>query len=843
MISVSNFGLTKIEVKFSSDYEYFTKYQLERSAEATSGYTQIAEIPAETIAYQTYIDSLINASIHYTYRIRGVVDTLPGPYSATMSHTLSINPPVNILAWSFNDHEIGMSWHMSGAITKNKTNSRDGYEFGTSVERKINTGSFEEIARLESSITSFTDSTLSVNTDYTYRLRTYLNQSYSSYSVESTLQTQLVNVPTQLTATPISDQQIELSWQDNCSFETGYRIERKEGSEDYVQVGQVEENIVEFVDEGLLLLISYTYRIQAFTDYNVSGYSNEAGSSTFFPAPFNLTAEAISDQNIVLEWEYEIPIDTNVIWVKDKDNNYKKVAWNNSRFQQGFSISRREEAGPFEEIGTTEADVLTFTDQDLLLGVNYEYIVRAFTDLNYSNGSNTVEEQTFFPAPDDLIGTSSNDDTIELTWSDNCTFEDTYHIERSIDWSMYEEIAVLDANTTYFTDTGLEYGPQHFYRVRAGTSLNYSEYSIIDTTVTYFPSPTGLTAEPTSYESVELNWIDNCDFEDGYSVEMYAPNGYYEIAFTTSNTCNIIGLDYGSIYTFRVRAKHGANYSYYSSEIDCDIVLPAPTDLDVTPINDQTMYLTWIAISSFEEGFSLERGINSSNFEEVAIISPEENEYYDYELNYGTTYTYRIRTFAGSNYSQYSNYATSSTTFPPPSNLESILISDTRVDLYWEDNCSFEDGFSIERRDAGSSFEEIATVSENVLSYSDETVAYGLEYTYRVRVFTNMNFSGVTNETSQLVEIAAPTDLTANALTSTIIIGWNDNSEIEENFEIERMSAGNDFELIATIAANTETYIDADVINLETYFYRVRAVTTNNQSEYSNIANATVVGE
>ena len=75
LISVDNFGLAKIQVKFSSDYEYFTKYQLERKTEQT-GFLQIAIIPAEIIAFQAYVDSLINADSLYTYRIRGMADWL-----------------------------------------------------------------------------------------------------------------------------------------------------------------------------------------------------------------------------------------------------------------------------------------------------------------------------------------------------------------------------------------------------------------------------------------------------------------------------------------------------------------------------------------------------------------------------------------------------------------------------------------------------------------------------------------------------------------------------------------------------------------------------------------------
>ena len=752
LISVDNFGLAKIQVKFSSDYEYFTKYQLERKTEQT-GFLQIAIIPAEIIAFQAYVDSLINADSLYTYRIRGMADELPGPYSNTMSHTLSITPPVDILAYSPDDHRITIEWNMSKSREKQM---REGYEFGTAIERKINNDDYAELIRLDSYLTTFTDSALSVNINYTYRLRTYLNQSHSSYCTPFTMQTQIVNTPSQLTAEPLSDQQIELSWQDNCAFETGYSIERKEDEGNFSVIGEVNENVTSYTDEGLLLYINYTYRVQAFTDYNVSEYSNEAGTSTFFPAPYNLTAEAVSDQNIVLEWEYSLPVDNKYIWITNSDKTYRKIEWDDNRFQQGFSIFRREEAGSFEEVGTTAADIFTFTDQDLLLGINYQYYVVAFTDLNISDGSNMVWEQTFFPAPDGLEAIAVNDQSIELSWQDNCAFETGYRIERKEDTGDFIVIGEVGENVTTYIDEGLTLSMNYTYRIQAFTIWNVSDYS---------------------------------------------------------------------------------------NEEMITLIMPAPTNLTSDPLNDQEIILSWDDNSSFEEGFVIERSDNYGTFDEIVSLLENETEYTDQGLNFGSDYTYRVRAFSSQYYSDYSNESTTQTVFPPPVNLLSTLISDTSIQIDWDDNCSFEDGYFIERRDAGSSYVQIASVPPNNITYTDIDLDYGFEYTYRVQAFTSLNVSIYTNEATQLVEIAAPSDLVAAAGSISITLDWIDNSEIEENVEIERKITGEDFQLIATVNGNIETYEDTSVVTLTTYFYRVRAITLNNQSDYSNIANATIAGE
>ena len=72
--------------------------------------------------------------------------------------------------------------------------------------------------------------------------------------------------------TPIDDQSIQLTWSDNCSFETGYKLERSENGVAFTQVADLGENITEYTDTGLALDADYTYRVKAFTDANESDF-------------------------------------------------------------------------------------------------------------------------------------------------------------------------------------------------------------------------------------------------------------------------------------------------------------------------------------------------------------------------------------------------------------------------------------------------------------------------------------------------------------------------------------------------------------------------------------------
>jgi len=88
----------------------------------------------------------------------------------------------------------------------------------------------------------------------------------------------------------------------------------------------------------------------------------------------------------------------------------------------------------------------------------------------------------------------------------------------------------------------------------------------------------------------------------------------------------------------------------------------------------------------------------------------------------------------------------------------------------------------------------------------------------------------------------APTGLIASEVSSTQIdLTWNDNSDNETGFEIYRTTSPVDIGwiLIHTTTAGVTNYSDTGLDGNSTYSYKVRAVSNELASDYSNIANAT----
>jgi hypothetical protein len=89
-------------------------------------------------------------------------------------------------------------------------------------------------------------------------------------------------VPSNLTATTISQSQIRLSWTDQATGELGFKIERQNSnaSGSYEQIGMVGANFTSFNDTAVGAGTSYRYRVRAYNASADSDYSNVATQAT-----------------------------------------------------------------------------------------------------------------------------------------------------------------------------------------------------------------------------------------------------------------------------------------------------------------------------------------------------------------------------------------------------------------------------------------------------------------------------------------------------------------------------------------------------------------------------------
>ncbi|RLD15752.1 MAG: hypothetical protein DRI22_02075 [Caldiserica bacterium] len=366
--------------------------QIKWTTSVSSGYGVSIFYSIDGGSNWTFIDCVPVTSTHgsYTWSIPSGINTthakikvlLKGGcggisilYDGDESGNFTIKPagtppssPTNLTGTIVSCHQVDLSWN---------DNSSDEDSF--IVERKESSGSYSVIATLPANTTSYSDTTVSAETTYYYRVKAHNSWGDSGYSNVVNITTPACGTPpaapTNLTATPASSDTIELSWTDNSDNEDGFRIERKEAGGTYSEIATLPANTTSYTDTGLNPETTYYYRVRAYNSFGTSGYSNEAHATTP-PAgttptsPSNLTAEATS------------PTEVSLSWTDNSDN------------EDGFKLERKQGSGPFSVIATLPPNTTTYTDTGLTPETTYTYRVRAYNSYGYSPYSNEVTVKT-----------------------------------------------------------------------------------------------------------------------------------------------------------------------------------------------------------------------------------------------------------------------------------------------------------------------------------------------------------------------------------------------------------------------------------------------------------------
>jgi hypothetical protein len=340
--------------------------------------------------------------------------------------------------------------------------------------------------------------------------------------------------PGNVVATGVSENEIDVSWFDNSSSETRFEVHRSTtgAGGTFALLTTTDANVVSYSDRSLELgtLICYKVRAVRVSRNKTTTYSEFSNTNcTIAPpaAPSNVKAVASSESRIDLSWQ------------------------DNSSTEARFQILRSSDAdnSAFAVLASTGANTVGYSDQSVVAGTRYCYLVQAVREYTSVDGDNTPPVYVYSapsntpcatpapppelpPAAYEVSAKPDNSSIVTVTvrWTDSSTTPAAFRIYRSTDggavWSLVSLASVVGADNGEFYDYPVASEQRVCYRVVAYNAAGDAPPSNPACTVPP-AAPTNLVATVVDAQTIELRWSDNSAVEDGYEVWLSWFRGSY----------------------------------------------------------------------------------------------------------------------------------------------------------------------------------------------------------------------------------------------------------------------------------------------------------------------------
>lgn len=207
-----------------------------------------------------------------------------------------------------------------------------------------------------------------------------------------------------------------------------------------------------------------------------------------------------------------------------------------------------------------------------------------------ATGELAIQSPNFVEAPSNLtlsapVAKAGTPSSVNSSWTDNSDNEDYFIIERSTDNVNFTDVAHPLANTTAYSDGGLQSGVKYYYRVKAHSALNESAYSPVVSVTTplegTLPLPTANPSPLQNATNVMLNnktiafswagnYADSFDVYIGTTPDSLVKAGEVDAATAAFTPAN---LDPNTKYYWRIDGKNsngtttGAIWNFQTANI------------------------------------------------------------------------------------------------------------------------------------------------------------------------------------------------------------------------------------------------------------------------------------
>lgn len=357
-----------------------------------------------------------------------------------------------------------------------------------------------------------------------------------------------------------------------------------------------------------------------------------------------------------------------------------------------------------------------------------------------------------------------------------------------------------------------------------------------------------------TYQSVKFSWTKSSD-ADGYTIYRKAEDEIdYKLLARVNGNGTLSYLDNsrlvtGKNYVYRIfsyvtyQDEKGA--AQYAESEDKAVVTATPVLGKAAAPSAQSgsadsVTLSWSAVSG-ASGYTIYRSQGSSTtYEEVGSVTGL--SYTDGNLATGRIYNYKINAYRMvGNGKVYGTESDSVMVKPLPSatQLTASVKDSTSIQLSWN-QVQGASGYRIYRKTGSGKFKNIKTITSAAsVSYTDQTVKTGTQYTYRIRAYSTVDgqqvWGAYSPEVSIKATLGAPEVFVSGVGYNRVTLSWKQVKDAA-GYRIYRSSSPNgSFQKIKSISKSTTlSYTNTGLEVGKTYYYKVRA--------YKNVSGKKVWG-
>ncbi|MEX0324511.1 MAG: M6 family metalloprotease domain-containing protein [Puniceicoccaceae bacterium] len=491
--------------------------------------------------------------------------------------------------------------------------------------------------------------------------------------------------PSGLVATAASYDSINLSWVDNSTDESSFRIERSPEGTSWSEISSVSADVTSYTDTGLSPSTTLFYRVRAANIAGNSAYTSSASATTDPPppppsAPSGLVATTDSDAAISLSW------------------------LDNSSDEDAFIVRRTTDNVTWIEVATLGVGSTSYQDTGLIADTTYTYQVFS-SNIWGESGSNTAFTTTD-PPPAWVDAFAAQD--IPVSGSVQGSYPDTHSTD-----GIEQVITETESGGKPSRRRSFAEHQWSFPDVRGGLAI------------TLFVNAWA----PANAEGDDFHFEISTDGGNGWTAiltvpQNSAPGTVYSGVLPGGDPADIIVrvVDGDGTQGYRSLDSVRIDQLYLRTDLDPNDSPPnPPSGLSATVVSSTEVQLTWSDNSSNERGFRVMRSIDGTSFTEIGVAPVDATEFTDGTAIPNGTYWYQVVAYTAS-------FSADSNIDGPVTTPDGIALqaagSKKRgkavVDLTWQGGSSVET-VDILRSVDGGAWETIATVPRADGAYTDNT--------------------------------------------------------------------------------------------------------------------------